>query len=143
MDIKKQTIMETLIALAIIAQGNSYSPYSKYPVGAAIVAVNPTGKIQFFTGTNIENASFGLTICAERVAIFNAINAGYTKLVAMACVTETGEGTSCGSCRQVMNEFAPEMSVYFCDDIGEIVSSYTAKELLPEAFTLENKDEVA
>jgi len=133
-------IKSTLISLAIIAQGNSYSPYSKFPVGAAIVAANPTGGLQFFTGTNIENASYGLTICAERVAIFNAISSGYTKLLAMACVTEEGKGTSCGACRQVEYEFAPDMEIYFCNDLGMIVSEFTPRDLLPEAFSKENLD---
>jgi cytidine deaminase len=133
-------VKETLIALAVIAQGNSYSPYSNYPVGAAVVAANPTGGLQFFTGTNIENASYGLTICAERVAIFTAIASGYTDLIAMACVTQDGEGTSCGSCRQVEYEFAPDMKMYFCNDLGEIISEHTPEKLLPEAFNKERLD---
>ena len=131
---------DMLITLAIIAQGNSYSPHSNYPVGAAVLAMSPIGMQQVFVGTNIENDSYGLTICAERVAIFSAVSSGFTRLLAMACVTETGEGTSCGACRQVEYQFAPDMKIYFCNDLGEVISEYITRELLPDAFTLRSDD---
>jgi cytidine deaminase len=128
-----------LTTLAIIAQISAYAPYSKYPVGAAILASNPkTRGVQVFIGTNIENASYGLTICAERVAIFTAIAAGYTDLYQLVVITDDGEGQSCGACRQVMNEFNPRMKVIFCNALGEIISQTTVKEMLPGAFGPEN-----
>ena len=124
----------TLIALAIIAQGLTYSPYSKYPVGAAVFAYNDRGKAQVFTGTNIENASYGLTICAERVAIFTAVAAGYIITQELVVVTDDGKGQSCGACRQVLYEFNPHMRVIFCDAIGQVISQSIAREMLPGAF---------
>lgn len=131
--------IKVLTSLAIIAQISAYAPYSNYPVGAAILASNPkTRGVQVFTGTNIENASYGLTICAERVAIFTAIAAGYTDLYQMVVVTNDGEGQSCGACRQVMNEFDPQMEVIFCNALGEAISRTSVKEMLPGAFGPEN-----
>ncbi len=131
-------LTDSLISLAVIAQGFSYSPYSRYPVGAAVFAYNSEGKAQVFTGTNIENASYGLTICAERVAIFTAMAAGYTNPQKLVVVTDTGEGQSCGACRQVLSEFNPLMRVIFCNAIGIIISQNTVEKMLPGAFGSEN-----
>jgi len=129
---------DVLISLALIVQGNAYAPYSKYKVGVCLLARHPRmGTYQLFTGVNVENASYGLTICAERAAIFSAISAGYTDLISLVCVTEDGKGTSCGACRQVEYEFSPDMSVHFCNELGEILSTRTPREMLPDAFTLE------
>jgi cytidine deaminase len=133
----KSMLTDSLIALAIIAQGFTYSPYSRFPVGAALFAYNE-GKAQVFTGANVENASYGLTICAERVALFAAITAGYTVPQELVVVTDDGKGQSCGACRQVMNEFNPDMKVIFCNALGEIISRTTVKEMLPGAFGPEN-----
>jgi len=131
-------LTDTLISLAMIAQGFTYSPYSKYPVGAAIFASNPEGRVQVFTGTNVENASYGLTMCAERVAIFTMIASGYTLPQVLVVITDDGKGQSCGACRQVLYEFNPYMKVIFCNALGEIISDTTVEKMLPEAFGPEN-----
>ncbi len=102
-----------LIEMAKGVQTFSYSPYSGYPVGVALMAMR-VGKpeARIFLGTNIENGSYGLTICAERVAIFSALVAGYDQFVELVCMTKDG-GSSCGACRQVMLEFSKDMHVFF------------------------------
>jgi len=112
----------------------SYSPYSNFPVGAAVLA--GSGKI--FTGTNIENASYGLCNCAERTAIFSAVAAGERKLRCVVVYTPTETATTpCGACRQVINEFGPEARVIsICDSADQIETSLSA--LLPGAFGPEN-----
>lgn len=135
---KMAFLTDSLISLAIIAQDLAYAPYSKYPVGAALFAYNDKGKAQVFTGTNIENASYGLTICAERVAIFTSVAAGYIIPQELVIVTNDGEGQSCGACRQVLYEFNPHMRVTFCNALGEIISQTTVKDMLPGAFGPEN-----
>ena len=104
----KKITTEQVTALAqaaLAAKKNSYSPYSHFKVGAAVLAAD--GKI--YTGTNIENASFGLTVCAERNAIFSAVCNGQHKILALALCTDPVPnqpfGTPCGACRQVMTEF--------------------------------------
>lgn len=123
-----------LLAAAREAATRAHVPYSRFRVGAAVVAGG-----QVFTGCNVENASFGLTICAERVAIFKAVAAGHARLeaVAVSCVDASGEGTSaslmpCGACRQVMAEFAPAELPVAIDRVGET----TLGALLPQAFRL-------
>jgi cytidine deaminase len=97
-----------LLDAAKTAHERAYAPYSRFAVGAAV----HTRSGRVFTGCNIENLSFGLTICAERVAIFKAIEAGERDLVAVAIVADTEEPISpCGACRQVMAEFNPSMRV--------------------------------
>lgn len=112
------------------AAENSYSPYSKFKVGAAILT--GTGKI--FTGTNVENASYGLCNCAERTAIFTAVAAGERVLRAVAVYTPTKTATTpCGACRQVINEFGPEaVIVSVCNGTDRIDT--TLDQLLPQAF---------
>jgi len=126
-------ILNQLIETAKKARLNSYSPYSKISVGAALLTEE--GKI--FTGTNIENVSIGLTICAERVAIYSAVNAGYRKFKMIAIVGDTdGPCTPCGLCRQVMTEFSPEMIVVMGNLKNEIMIK-KAKELIPYAFKVD------
>lgn len=122
-------LQETLIQAARQVQANAYAPYSNYPVGAALLT--KTGEI--FTGVNVENAVYSLTICAERSAIFKAVAAGITEYDAIAVVTRDG-GTPCGSCRQVMAEFGLEMTVLICDDTGKVHQETTVGELLPLSF---------
>lgn len=122
---------------AKVAMDYTHSPYSGYPVGAALVAMeegNPTARI--FHGTNIENASYGLTICAERVAIFSALALGYDQFVELVCMTKEGE-SSCGACRQVMLEFSQHMFLFFVQEDGYVTLKTTPIELLPAPFTLE------
>ena len=108
----------------------SYSPYSKFRVGAAILA--GSGKI--YSGTNVENASYGLCNCAERTAIFTAVAAGERAVRAVAVYTPTKTATSpCGACRQVINEFGPTaLVISVCNSASR--SETTLDRLLPAAF---------
>jgi cytidine deaminase len=124
--------LQKLKTAAKIAAGRAYAPYSKFPVGAAVLTVS--GKI--YSGCNVENASYGLANCAERTAIFNAVSAG-GKNLKLACVvvyTPTKTATApCGACRQVIHEFGPEARVIsICAGGPEIDVSIEA--LLPGAF---------
>jgi cytidine deaminase len=112
------------------AAAKAYAPYSKFNVGAAVVA--GSGKI--YAGCNVENASYGLTNCAERSAIFAAIAAGEKQIRCVAVYTPTKNVTPpCGACRQVINEFGPEARVLcLCDTTGQIETTLDA--LLPGAF---------
>ena len=118
---------EKLVAAAWRAREAAYSPYSNFPVGAALLA----GDGRIFVGCNVENISFGLTICAERVAIGAAIAAGVRKFVAAAVVADTGVPISpCGACRQVLAEFAVPV-VVLANRANRLV--FTMEELLPRA----------
>lgn len=119
---------DQLIALANEARGASYAPYSKFPVGAAVQS--ESGEV--FTGCNVENASYGLTICAERVAVFKAVAAGHRQLVAAAIVTPS-KAAPCGACRQVLAEFGPDMVIHIASPDGDR-RSHTMAQLLPESF---------
>ncbi len=119
-----------LVAQAIAAVQRAYAPYSGYPVGAAVLADD--GHV--YTGCNVENAVYPLTICAERVAITKAISEGAQHILAVAVATANG-GTPCGSCRQVMREFgAPAMPVFIARTDGSY-RQRTLEELLPESFS--------
>ena len=130
-DAVEQVSPRALIATARDCLGRAYAPYSKFPVAAAVL--DEEGRV--FTGVNVENASYGLTMCAERVAIFTAIAAGAKKLRALALTSKTG-GTlmPCGACRQVMAEhFEPSAPVY--SDTGKDRYKTTSlRDLLPKAF---------
>lgn len=112
----------------------SYSPYSRFRVGAAILA--GSGKI--YSGTNVENASYGLCNCAERTAVFTAIAAGESVVKAVAVYTPTSRAHApCGSCRQVINEFGPKaLIIGVCNTTDRVET--TLERLLPEAFGLRN-----
>ena len=112
------------------AAGKAYAPYSRFPVGAAVVA--GSGKV--YAGCNVENASFGLCNCAERTAIFSAVAAGETAVVAVVVYTPTPLPTApCGACRQVINEFGPDaLVISVCDSKNRIDTRLSA--LLPGAF---------
>ena len=124
--------LRKLKAAARTAAGRAYAPYSKFTVGAAVLTAS--GKI--YSGCNVENASYGLTNCAERTAIFSAVAAGEKKLK-LRCVvvyTPTDMPTApCGACRQVINEFGPDARILsICRGKGHIATS--THELLPDAF---------
>jgi cytidine deaminase len=120
---------EGLVALALSAREHAYAPYSHYQVGAALLTADGT----VIPGCNVENAAYPATICAERVALTTAIAQGKRDLVAIAVATENG-GSPCGTCRQVMAELGPEMTVYISDAHGNFrVTSVRA--LLPDSFT--------
>ncbi|MCS7201654.1 MAG: cytidine deaminase [Dictyoglomus sp.] len=111
----------------------SYSPYSNFPVGAALLT--KSGKV--YLGTNIENASYGLTICAERVAIFKAVSEGEREFLKIVIVGKEGQGLfPCGSCRQVMAEFSLDLEVILYDLKKGEFASWKVRELLPLNFTL-------
>ena len=118
-----------LIDLARKARQKAYAPYSRYKVGAALLG--KSGKV--YTGCNVENASYGHTVCAERTAVLKAVSEGETEFEAIAVVTKNG-GSPCGACRQVLNEFAPELTIYIADKNGEYRTT-TMSELLPDSFT--------
>jgi cytidine deaminase len=124
---------ETLLEVAAKVAEQAYAPYSEYKVGAALLCADGT----VFTGCNVENASYGLTICAERTAVFSAIKEGRRDLVALAVVT-LGEHMPypCGACRQVLSEFCPgEFSVYIAKaDALEDYEVLSLAELLPHGF---------
>lgn len=117
--------------IAAEMRSRSYIPYSHYAVGAALLT--KSGKI--FTGCNIENAAYPVTICAERTAIFKAVSEGEKEFEAIAIATEDGQGYPCGSCRQVMAEFSTDMEVMLADADGKITVDSNINELLPGAFT--------
>jgi cytidine deaminase len=119
-----------LVAIARQVRKWAYAPYSKYKVGAALLT--ESGKI--YEGVNVENAAFPVTNCAERTAVFTAVSNGETKFQAIAVVTENG-GTPCGSCRQVLAEFGPDILVIVADESGKIVLEKKLIDLLPGAFT--------
>jgi cytidine deaminase len=130
---------DELLDLARGAAKRAYAPYSSFPVGAA--AVTRDGAV--FTGSNVENSSFGLTICAERSAISAAVSAGHREIVAIAVSAPRKPGTSpCGACRQVMNEFRPrdEDMVVILDDGGSGMA-IPLQQLLPRAFGPRNLDQ--
>lgn len=125
-----------LIDQARIAMSRAVNPYSGYHVGVALLAMRPGNPdAAVFLGTNIENASYGLTICAERVAMFAAIAQGYTSFVEMVCMTRDG-GSSCGACRQVAHQLGPDMTMNFLSQEGEVVLEAKPDQLLPHAFSL-------
>lgn len=125
MDIRK-----TLIERATNIRPQAYAPYSKFWVGAALITTD--GEI--FEGVNFENASYGLTICAERNAIGTMVTAGGKKIAGLAVSTENGV-TPCGACRQVMIEFAgSDYPVYIVNSTTGEVKDTTVKQLLPEFF---------
>lgn len=126
---------QPLIDCALKAQKQSYAPYSKYYVGAAVLT--KSGKM--YGGCNVENASYGLTNCAERTALFKAISEGEREIEAVVVVTRNG-GFPCGACRQVLNEFNPRMQVICVDEQGTITSDMTLDKLLPKAFGPANLD---
>jgi len=117
-----------LIALAAEARERAYTPYSQYKVGAALLSAS--GAVH--TGCNVENAAYGLTICAEQVAVVKAVCAGERDLMRIAVVTENG-GTPCGACRQILNEFEPNIRVLVADTSGDY-QAYALPDLLPDSF---------
>jgi len=125
--------IKALIEAACAIRQNSYSPYSKFRVGAALRG--QSGKI--YLGTNVENASFGLSICAERAAVCQAVTAGERAFTAVAICADGPEPTPpCGACRQVLLEFGADLPVYFAGEQGADgpVVQATTSELLSHAF---------
>nr|WP_106779994.1 cytidine deaminase [Lysinibacillus timonensis] len=132
--------MSALINESKEAREKAYVPYSKFPVGAALLSED--GKV--YHGCNIENAGYSMTNCAERTAFFKAVSEGVTTFKAIAVVADTdGPCAPCGACRQVMSEFChPSMPVYLTNLKGDIQQT-TVGELIPFAFTPEDLDYAA
>lgn len=122
--------VQALVAAARAAATQAYSPYSKVCVGAALLAEDGS----LYIGCNVENASYGLTICAERVAIGNAVAAGARRFRALAIATNQPRVVMpCGACRQVLMEFAPDLELHVAGPGKERVTT-TLADLLPAAF---------
>jgi len=119
---------ERLIQAALAAREKAYAPYSHYKVGAVLLGAD--GRL--FTGVNVENASYGLSICAERTAVFKAVSEGCRAFQAMVVATKNG-GSPCGACRQVLVEFAADMPVWLVDELGN-GREMTLYTLLPDHF---------
>lgn len=128
--------MAELMAEAIRARDRAYAPYSRFPVGAALL-LEDGGVVH---GSNVENASYGLTACAERTAMWKAVSEGRTGFVAIAITARDGEGAPpCGACRQVLHEFAPHLRVVWRDARGHLLER-PLHELLPNAFRFARGD---
>ncbi len=121
-----------LLRAAAQARERAVAPYSRFKVGAALLT--RTGRI--ITGANVESASYGLTCCAERVALFKALSEGEKSFVAIAVVAPTRGGPMpCGACRQLLAEYAPEARVYVADSRApKKMREFTVRDLLPGAF---------
>jgi cytidine deaminase len=125
---------QQLVRAAARARERAVAPYSKFKVGAALLAKN--GEI--ISGANVESASYGLTCCAERVALFNALTSGKKNFVAVAVVARAPGGPMpCGACRQLLAEYAPEAKVWVADSRALTkIREFTVRELLPSAFVI-------
>lgn len=128
---------EELLKRAREAQKNAYAPYSNFQVGAALLSAG--GKV--YTGSNVENSSYGLSICAERVAVFKAVNAGERDFTLLAVVS-SGQGYvfPCGACLQVLAEFSPEMKLIITDE-KDHYKEYALQYMLPQIFALGKQEE--
>lgn len=129
--LSNEEIRDRLVAEACTARPQAYTPYSRFNVGAALLAED--GRV--FTGVNVENASYGLTVCAERNAVGAMVLGGGRRVLALAVCTENGV-TPCGACRQVLSEFAPEegdVPVWIVDGSGNVRET-TLRSLLPDSF---------
>ena len=125
---------EELVRVASLARQRAHAPYSKYKVGAAI----RSKRNKVHSGANVENASYGLTVCAERTAAFAAVNAGDAVFDAIAIVIDDERlPTPCGACRQVLAEFSPEMRVILATAGGKRKVT-SLRDLLPDPFLPEN-----
>lgn len=124
-----------LIRTARRARAHAYAPYSGYAVGAALEA----GRGRIYTGVNIENAAFGTTICAERVALFKALSEGERSFQRIAVVSDGAPPFPCGACRQALAEFQPELEILVEGSAG--VERWRLSELLPQPFRLGRRSE--
>lgn len=121
-----------LLAAAAQARRRAVAPYSNFRVGAALL----TRKGEIYTGANVESASYGLTCCAERVALFKALTAGEREFSAVAVVGRAAGGpTPCGACRQLLAEYAPRATVWLADSLNaKSAREFSVRELLPAPF---------
>ena len=129
-------IRTAIVHAALEVQQRAYARYSQFRVGAALLASDG----QVFTGCNVENASYGLTICAERAAVFAAIAAGQQRFELLAIATRGG-AMPCGACRQVLAEFAPDLPILLIDsDQPDRITEVNLRDLLPGAFAFSPPD---
>jgi len=128
---------DNLFQQAVAAMQNSYSPYSHYKVGAALLS--RSGKV--YRGSNVENAGYTASVCAERTAIFKAVTEGEREFVAIAVATVNG-GTPCGICRQVMREFSRNLTIIIGNSQTGKYRVTSLAELLPDSFGPENLPEI-
>lgn len=127
-----EQVYRDLVQAALEVRQRAYAKYSNFLVGAALLAAD--GRI--FTGCNVENCSYGLTICAERSAVFSAVAAGHQKFERLA-IASTGGVTPCGACRQVLAEFAPDLPILLVNvDQPDAIVEANLRDLLPGAFQL-------
>jgi len=119
---------DSVIKEAIAMRTRAVAPYSNYTVGAAVV----TESGEIIGGCNVESSSYGLTCCAERVAIYNALSTGHKKFNVLAVATDNG-GKPCGACRQVIWDICGNIIIYIADGYGNILET-TSADLLPDAF---------
>ena len=120
---------EELVRLAREVRRQAYAPYSDFRVGAALLGVSGRA----YTGCNVENISYGLTVCAERVALFKAVSEGERKFRAIAVVTANA-ASPCGACRQVLSEFEPNLEVVIAREDSEDYEIFSLRDLLPRSF---------
>jgi cytidine deaminase len=126
---------QALMREAVQARTRSHSPYSRFAVGAALLGAS--GRV--YRGCNVENASFGLTCCAERTAVFHAVSEGERKFLAIAVTARAGHGAPpCGACRQVLAEFSPDLWVHWRDVRGRMLHKRLSA-LLPDQFQLSTR----
>ena len=132
----KKATPQSLLNQALKAAKRAYAPYSQYEVGAAVLTTDGT----VYTGCNVENASHGLTLCAERVAIAKAVADGHRKFAAIAIAAGVRTPASpCGACLQVLSEFCPTTLPIHCTTLdGKMVKKFTLHDFLPRSFTLKN-----
>lgn len=122
-----------LVKAAVLASKRAVAPYSQFHVGAALL----TRSGEIISGANVESISYGLTCCAERIALFKALTEGKKKFTAIAVVAALKDGpTPCGACRQLLSEYAPRAVVWIADSRApKKVRAFTVRELLPHAFS--------
>ena len=131
---------ERLLELALTAQERARAPYSKFHVGAAVLGGSGTA----YPGCNVESASYGATICAERSAVVGAVTAGETAILACVVVTPTADPSSpCGICRQLLREFGTELLVFAASSVSEAVYVARLGDLLPLSFGPDNLVDVS
>ncbi len=131
----REDVLYTLYQSALSSLERAYAPFSNFRVGAAVLMEDGNGRRRVFTGVNVENSSYGLTVCAERVAVFKGVSEGFRRVLALSiAAVEGGEvrfPTPCGACRQVLAEFSDgEMPIYNGDRVVKLA------DLLPSAFRL-------
>ena len=136
----EKTSKRDLLRAAAKARQRAVAPYSQFKVGAALL----TRSGQIITGANVESASYGLTCCAERVALFNALTAGKRNFVAVAVVARAPGGPMpCGACRQLLAEYAPRAAVWVADSRALLAArEFSVQELLPAAFVEVPEDSI-